>query len=283
MAGIFFLAAEIALIGAALGSRVQALEKRAEQGTGAPPAPPVAGPPTAGGTNGGPANGAPARGPFAWLEETSGGFGVFIPILLGAGVILSMIAWLVERLARFATAPATNPGQVQPFSSLDLPEGGLVPLPAAGATAPSDGLGDLGATRPPLARVAAHWLVTVGAVGMLMVGVWFLREAAESRPGGGGPGTTTVELEISTRETGATMDQLVDALWVACRLRLPVDARLVSAEVATSGRAVLEVAPSLGETDERQFTGCLGDAVLDRVDADITRVETRAAPPAPVS
>jgi hypothetical protein len=279
MAGVFFLAAEIALIGAALASRMQALENREHRLGGQPPVlPPVAAGETATPQGQRPA----AKGPFAWLEETSGGFGVFIPILLGAGVILSMIAWVVERLARFVTAPASGSGQTSPYAALDLPAGGLVA--AAGSTGVRPvGLDSLDAPRPPVGRVVLHWVITIGSVAALLIGIGFLREAAESRPGGGGTGTTTVELEISTREVGARTEQLVDALWVACRLRLPRDAELVSAVVPAPGQAVMAVSPALGETDRRQFTGCLGDTVLDRVDADITRVETTAGRAAPVS
>jgi hypothetical protein len=282
MAGVFFLAAEIALVGAALASRMLALENREHRlGSRVPDLPPAGGGAPAP-TVAPEARRPPARGPFAWLEETSGGFGVFIPILLGAGVILSMIAWVVERLARFVTAPASGTGPSSPYAALDLPAGGLVAV-GGSAGAPPRGLDRLEAPRPPVGRVVLHWAVTLGSVAGLLVGIWFLREAAESRPGGGGAGTTTVELEISTRESGATTEQLVDALWVACRLRLPRDAEMVAAEVPAPGRAVLAVSPALGETDRRQFTGCLGDTVLDRVDADITRVETTAGRPAPIS
>jgi uncharacterized membrane protein len=124
-------------------------------------------------------------------------------------------------------------------------------------------------------------IATVLALVGLAVGILFLRAATQARPGGGETGTTVAELEISTRETGATMEQLVDALWVACRLRLPSDADLVSSTVDSGGNATLVVTPALGETDQRQFAGCLGDTVLDRVDADVTRVEARPDPPAP--
>lgn len=46
----------------------------------------------------------PARAGFAWLaraERTN----VFVPVLLGAGVMLSALAWLVERLARATARP----------------------------------------------------------------------------------------------------------------------------------------------------------------------------------
>lgn len=261
MAGIFFIAAEVALIGTAIVTRLRALEHRM-------------GPP---GTSTAGADEKPRSRHFAWLEESVGGFNVFIPILLGAGVILSLFAWVIERIARFVTAPLAGERSVSPLATLDLPSGGLLAVPGSApldpATHPRKGNHQL----PPLVRAA----VTVAAMIAMMLGIWFLREATESRPGGGDPGTTTIELGIATRESGATTEQLVDAFWVACRLRLPRDAELVSAEVVVPGRAVLTLTPLLGDTDQRQFAGCVGDGILDRVDADVIRVETQPAQPAP--
>jgi hypothetical protein len=42
----------------------------------------------------------PPRDQFTWLRDTQSRTSVFIPVLLGAGVILSGLAWLVERIAR---------------------------------------------------------------------------------------------------------------------------------------------------------------------------------------
>lgn len=46
----------------------------------------------------------PPRAGFAWL---GGGerMNVFVPVLLGAGVVLSALAWLVERVARATARP----------------------------------------------------------------------------------------------------------------------------------------------------------------------------------
>jgi hypothetical protein len=121
--------------------------------------------------------------------------------------------------------------------------------------------------------------VTSVAVAALLVGVWFLREAAESRPETGEQGTSALDLVVSTRETGATTDQIVSALWVSCRLRLPSDAELVSLEVTGVRRAHLVITPALGRTHHRQFVGCLEDAIIDRVSAEVTRFETLPSTP----
>jgi hypothetical protein len=269
MAGVFFVAAEVALIGATVMTRLRAIEQHVgtapgSGGVGSEPAAPRAVP------------GTQARRPFAWLDEVGGGFGVFIPILLGAGVILSLVAWVVERLARYVTAPLADGGHIAAFGALDLPVAPLAPGPGDRDLDLSLDPGpEHGAAR---GRRLLHGLVVVGTVVLLLVGVGFLREAAESRPDAGEGGSTTLLLEVSTRETGSTTQQIVDALWIACRLRLPPDAELLSARVVGPGEAELVVAPSLGRTDHRKFVGCLEDAVLDRVVADVTAWQSSPTP-----
>ena len=70
---------------------------------------------------------APARRDhFAWLSPEREELGVFVPVLMGAGVVLSGVAWLVERLAGASATPALERGLAGRLSKLSLPEGGLV-------------------------------------------------------------------------------------------------------------------------------------------------------------
>jgi hypothetical protein len=78
---------------------------------------------------------------------------------------------------------------------------------------------------------------------------------------------------VSTRETGASAGQIADALWVSCRLHLPADAELTAMEVTGERSATLHLTPALGRTQERKFVGCLEDAVIDRVNADVIHFE----------
>lgn len=68
----------------------------------------------------------PAREPFAWLSRESGRLSVFVPILLGAGVVLSGAAWIVERLARFTAGPAIERTLARRLEALAPPPGGLL-------------------------------------------------------------------------------------------------------------------------------------------------------------
>ncbi len=69
---------------------------------------------------------APRRQPFAWLDPRAGRTGVFIPVLLGSGVIVSALAWVVERIAGRTAEPAMEQGLGRQLSSMAFPAGGLV-------------------------------------------------------------------------------------------------------------------------------------------------------------
>ncbi len=69
----------------------------------------------------------PARDHFEWLSPRSGRLGVFVPVLIGMGVVASGLAWLVERLARATAGPALERGLASRLAPLAWPAGGLVP------------------------------------------------------------------------------------------------------------------------------------------------------------
>lgn len=69
----------------------------------------------------------PARRPFAWLAPHTDRFDVFVPILMGAGVVLSGLAWVVERLARATAGPTLERALAARLGALALPPGGLLP------------------------------------------------------------------------------------------------------------------------------------------------------------
>jgi hypothetical protein len=78
-----------------------------------------------------------ARRPFAWLDEAAQGrTAVFVPILMGAGIVLSGIAWLVERLAARTAGPVMERGLARRLGALALPDS-LVPPAVSGASAGS--------------------------------------------------------------------------------------------------------------------------------------------------
>ena len=116
--GVILLAAEIALIGALVLDRIGRLRMRLEAGpTGrreprqqvlarireSAPAP---------------------RNHFEWLRPERSN--VFVPVLLGAGVIVSGIAWVVERIARATAGKSMERGLALRLEAIAPPEHGLI-------------------------------------------------------------------------------------------------------------------------------------------------------------
>ncbi len=70
---------------------------------------------------------APRRDHFAWLTRHDGELGVFITLLLGGGIIVSGLAWVVEKVAGNTAAPAMEHDLASRLSTIAFPSGGLVP------------------------------------------------------------------------------------------------------------------------------------------------------------
>lgn len=119
MSAAIFIAAEIAVMGSLLAQRLKVLSDRVDgQEAGASASHTVrldriqsAAP--------------PARANFAWLSRPDQ-MNVFVPVLMGAGVLLSGVAWLVERVARVTVTPVAERGLASQLDGLTLPSHGFV-------------------------------------------------------------------------------------------------------------------------------------------------------------
>lgn len=118
IAGVFFLAAQMALSTGAVLGRLRALETAQRQAPPGEASPRVlhhvreAAP--------------PPRDHFAWLRPQTERMGVFVPILMGAGFVLSGLAWLVERIARSTATPKLESNLATSLGALALPSGHLL-------------------------------------------------------------------------------------------------------------------------------------------------------------
>ena len=119
VSGVVLLAVEVLVVGAATLARLRKLERAIAEGGTAPARTPDravvehlqrARP--------------PAHRPFAWLDprRTSGTTSVFVPVLLGAGVVVSALAWLVERVARMVARPGLEVGLAADLDALAYPQ-----------------------------------------------------------------------------------------------------------------------------------------------------------------
>lgn len=198
---------------------------------------------------------------FAWLHDT-GRVGVFIPVLLGAGMILSAVAWFVERLSG-ALAGATLDRRLADEIPLDLPLSDRPdrPVPIIRTRA----------TRSTRATVVA----TVLAVLALVAGVEMTRRVTQSNEAENtATGTTSIVLDVRSSPIRDATDTAT-VLWSVCALQLD-EAPAITA-IATAGRLVaFKVDRSLGRTAQRRVMGCLEDFTLDRVVAEV--VDMRSTP-----
>lgn len=116
LVGVLFLVAEVAFATALILSRIRRPEPAGD--VSEPEQDPFSETP-----------GPPERRPeFAWLRG-DGGFGVFIPVLLGSGVLVSAVAWAVERLAARGSRRAAARGLAKELAPLTFPDTLLVDHP----------------------------------------------------------------------------------------------------------------------------------------------------------
>ena len=68
----------------------------------------------------------PSPDRFAWLREKSGDLNVFITFIIGGGVIISGIAWIVDRIASKSSSPQGEQRLGRELQSISYPSGGLL-------------------------------------------------------------------------------------------------------------------------------------------------------------
>lgn len=253
IAGIFFVAAEIGLIGAGILERLKKMEERIENRVAEPPAlahiQETAPEPKAG---------------FKWLARTDG-TNVFVPVLMGAGFVVSGIAWVVERFAHATARPVLERGLAWRLAPLSLPADGFV---GGGVT--------VLAPRPSRTRTRVkHALMTIAVAAALSLTVDALADLTQNRPDRALPGTSsTMVLEINTRRADASSVETATRLWAACAGTVPRYVEPPKIAALGSGKALIVTQPALGEHTQRRLSGCLSDTTLDEVVARVLSVES---------
>jgi hypothetical protein len=246
IAGMIFIAVELALLGAAildrlnnLGRRMDDLERgivqrdvlaRIQESAPAP------------------------RRHFAWLTDTDRA-SVFVPVLMGAGVVISALAWAVERVARRTGRPVLEQRLAARIAPIALVQPG-----ASVATVPPP-------QRPVKRILSATIMITVAVAAVVA-----LAGATQSRPDTIRDGTAT-ELKLNVF-SNSRMDPTGAAvrLWEACSGTVPraVSARSFQGSDETAVR--IELRPGIGPNGERKLRGCLEDATLDNIQAAVVNV-----------
>ena len=253
MAGVIFIAAEVGLVGAAILERMKAIEKRISQIDSTEHSETLARlQETA----------PPPKERFAWLSKDGNDLNVFIPFLMGAGLVASAIAWGLERVARATAKPVLERRLALRLAPLALPAGGLMGAPSASLPSPSYSRGTL------------HRQVVVLVLSVLVgtVGVDVLSDATQTRPDSLVAGSES-EITISLSTNGSIKG--IDAarsLWGTCRGTVPND--LTSGGIRAAGENLysFRVTPALGKNGERRLRGCFEDATIDNIRSEVTSI-----------
>ncbi|MFC9993999.1 hypothetical protein [Nocardia sp. NPDC127526] len=116
LSATLFIAAEVALVAMLLTNRLRTVQARLDEG---------------GGDRHSPARIVRAAAPrsrvtFDWLASRPDRMTVFVPVLLAGGVLLTGIAWVVERVARVTAGPAVDQRIISGLDRLQLPANGFL-------------------------------------------------------------------------------------------------------------------------------------------------------------
>ncbi|MEV0476748.1 hypothetical protein [Streptomyces prunicolor] len=195
---------------------------------------------------------------FRWLEETADRTYVFVPVLMVTGVLLSGLAWVVQRIASATERPAER-RLAGRLAVLAAPEPGAV-------------VGEL-EDRPALARRTkgrAARVAVVGVVGAallaaLVVGLADLTQTREQSVSGSE--ATSVLVQVDVRGADMTVERQALAaqqVWERCRDSTSVPLNHATLGSLGDGMFAGVVRPALAEHDRMRLRGCLEDAALDR-------------------
>ncbi|MEU6377886.1 hypothetical protein [Streptomyces sp. NPDC046909] len=195
---------------------------------------------------------------FRWLEDPADRAYVFVPVLMVTGVLLSGLAWVVQRVASATARPAER-----------RLAGRLTVLTAPDPASPDD-LEDLpspAAARPKgrTVRVAAVGVVGVALLGGLVVGLADLTQTREE--GANDSAATSVVVQVDMRgpdTTAARRSLAAQQVWERCRDSTSVPLRHATLGDLGDGLFAGVVRPALTDHDRLRLRGCLEDATLER-------------------
>ncbi|MFJ7042621.1 hypothetical protein ACIQVC_04380 [Streptomyces sp. NPDC101112] len=204
---------------------------------------------------------------FRWLEDPASRTYVFVPVLMVTGVVLSGIAWLVQRIASATARPAADrrlAGQLSVLAAPDpAPETDLEderPLPGAGGPG----------------RTAR--LFTVAVVGMalltsLVVGLADLTQTRRQERDGSE--ATSVLVRVDMRGVSVTTERQFMAAsqaWERCRNSTSVPLRRTTLGELGDGVFAGIVRPALTDHDRLRLRGCLEDSEVDRASLTVVGI-----------
>jgi hypothetical protein len=254
MAGELLLVSLLLLLAVAAADRFSRLERRLAELTARTR---PAGEPPPGRSYGTPGVPAPE---FRWLQPDR--YGVFIPVLLGAGIAVSGLAVLVERIA----GRLSGRGAVRGPAPLTPPSGGVL----AGGEFPP---GRVGGGPGGRLRVLIGTLIVASAAALAVAE---LADHTQDRPDPPAQAATSTVI-IEGRANDATpIDAMAVRLWEYCRGSTRPYLRESALTPIGGARFAVVVHPALGRHALRRLRGCLEDAVVDHGQFRVVAVQPPA-------
>jgi len=268
VAGVFLILAEVFLVGDLVIARIEQVGRRVETARDSEQISALAAQLRR--------NRPPTPGPFAWLSPSKDRTYVFVPVLLAAGILLSALAFIVERLSRVTAAPVAERELARGLASMALPATGLAPTGQLRHAAWDDGPGR------GVSHARRNTLVVALVVAVMTVAVVVLRAVLITRPAPADPqAALVVDLAVHTNELDQPEASIALSLWGNCRTRIPAGAALISLDATDPddpSRLRMQVSPAPALFDEREFLGCLGDLNIERAMSTVTGVSRVPTP-----
>ncbi|MFH8368820.1 hypothetical protein [Streptomyces sp. NPDC018031] len=215
----------------------------------------------------------PGRPRFRWLDEPAEPADprvdrthVFVPVLMVTGVLLSGLAWVVQRIAESTVRPHADrrlAGRLAPLMSPPLDAG--------------DGGPEL-EDRPALGRGRGPWTVggiTLAVLALLAAGIVGLADLTQTRPERetkAAATTVLVKVVLRDGEPPVRADLAAHQLWERCRdstSRLLDNAMLGELD---DGLYAGVVHPALTGHDRMRLRGCLEDTSVDRTHFQVVSI-----------
>lgn len=156
---------------------------------------------------------------------------VFIPVFLAAGLIVSALAGVIERVAAFSERRK------------GAPPGGT-----------------------PALRKQPRWLLgLIPALGAVVVvgAVWGLYWASHYWSTPMGPGVTTMTVDVHARGPTTSEIEVVETIGRYCAVDSGTDVTFVAVEPGPDGNTLLRLEPLLDSDAQGRYIGCVEDAVLE--------------------
>jgi hypothetical protein len=173
---------------------------------------------------------------------------VFIPILLGFGAVVGLIAVAVERIASFVGGGA----------------GVREPAPSRAGETQALGGGRGG-------RVAVVVLLALALAGVVV-----LRSLTMYAPEAPQPGERELTVSLSERRIDADVVSTTETLLDYCVAATGVPLSKAAVRPLDDQQAKVTISPRLDEVTQRRLNGCLEDLVLDRRLLNVVAMVDRA-------